>query len=79
MTSMNFDAQWASKLREVREPVEVRDETGRFLGYFTPVSHLAAYEAAEGTASDEELRRRVERGAGRSLEDIWADLEKRAS
>jgi hypothetical protein len=79
MTSINFDSEMSSQLRNLREPIEVRDDTGRFLGYFTPVFHLAAYEAAEGTASDEELDRRVKRGTGRTLAEILADLEKRAS
>lgn len=75
MKRIVLDASAIAKLPEY-DIVEICDESGRVIGRFRP----AVYDdpAAQPQVSEDELRRREAEGGGRPLEDILADLEKRA-
>jgi len=78
MPEQNFDSATLDKLRQVNERVEIRDEEGELIGYFTPRVDRSLYESVEIPVSEEELRRRAQKGGGRTLAEILADLERRA-
>jgi len=58
--------------------VEICDESGNVLGYFSPKGDRSLYEGIEVPISEEELDRREKEGGGRTLAEILADLENRA-
>ncbi len=77
MSELIVDSVTENKLREINEPVEIRDEAGELIGYFTPRVDHRLYESVEVPISDEELRRRDQKRGGRTLAEILADLERR--
>jgi hypothetical protein len=77
MSELIVDSATLVKLREVSECVEIRDEGGELIGYFTPPVDRRLYEVIEIPVSDEELHRRALKGGGRTLAEILADLEVR--
>jgi hypothetical protein len=62
------------KLRDLREPAVICDETGRAMGYYSPtgVPQSGGLQSPHSTA---ELLRRAREGGGRTLDEIIADLE----
>jgi len=56
--------------------LEVCDESGHLLGYFTPATANAMYEGIESPTDPQELQRRSREGGGRSLEAILDDLQR---
>jgi hypothetical protein len=78
MTRVTVDPLTQARLRGLAQPAELCDESGRVLGYFTPLSSRAPNGAMEPTISEEELRRREQEGGGRTLAEILADLGKKA-
>ncbi len=77
MNQVIIDQSTSEKLALAGEPVELRDTTGRLLGYFHPPDD-DLYGGYESPTSAEELERRAHEGGGRSLKEIMADLEKRS-
>jgi hypothetical protein len=77
MSDLIVDSATLGKLREVSECVEIRDEGGELIGYFTPRVDRRLYEDIEIPVSEAELRRRALKGGGRTLAEILADLESR--
>jgi hypothetical protein len=72
------DHAHAAKLDSIgQQCAEIRDESGRLLGYFTPAVDHSIYEGVESPISAEEMTRRIQQGGGRSLKEIMADLERR--
>ncbi|HEX4000955.1 MAG TPA: hypothetical protein VHX65_20590 [Pirellulales bacterium] len=65
------------KFGGVAQPVELFDEAGHFLGYFTPAAPRSLYDGVLVPVSDAELDRIEREGGGRSLAEIMADLEGR--
>ncbi len=78
MSELIVDSATLDKLRQVNERVEIRGETGELIGYFTPRVDPSLYESAEIPVGTEELRRRAQNGGGRTLDQILADLDRRA-
>jgi hypothetical protein len=78
MSSVVLDSKSLEQLRQAEGRVEVRDEAGQLVGYFTPHVARSLYDSVEAPVSDEELRRRAQKGGGRTLAEILADLERRA-
>ena len=78
MSELIVDSATVSKLREINERVEIRDEAGELIGYFTPRVDRQLYDSVKVPISDEELRRRAQRKVGRTLAEILSDLERRA-
>jgi len=76
MTRVTIDEATRTKLGDRREPLEVCDDTGRILAYVTPAHERSIYEQLVCPTSDEELDRRERAGGGRTLVEIWADLER---
>jgi hypothetical protein len=74
MTQLIVDPTTLNQLRLARTTLELVDDAGQVLGHFVP----ATPAGKEPTISEEELQRREQRGGGRPLAPILADLEKRA-
>jgi hypothetical protein len=79
MTRIVIDEATRKKLGDLREALEVCDDSGRVLAYLTPAEDGSIYEELVCPTSDEELDRREHDGVGRPLAQIWADLERRAT
>jgi hypothetical protein len=79
MSYVTADDATVARLKDVREPIEIRDGAGNVLGRFTPTLSLdqATRQDQVGVLFDLEEARRVfaaERHLGRPLSDIWRDL-----
>ena len=74
MTRLIVDPEAVPEFRQAKSTVEVVDGAGRLLGHFVP----ALPAGKEPAISDEELHRREQRGGGRPLAQVLADLERRA-
>lgn len=77
MSELVIDSTTLDKLRQFNERVEIRDESGELIGYFTPRVDPSLYESLEIPVAAEELRRRAQKGGGRTLNEILSDLERR--
>ena len=76
MTRITLDADLRSRLLNLRQPLELCDESGRVVGRLFPAIDLAEYEACEPPISEEELRRRENSGEQRySTAQVLAHLE----
>ena len=78
MVKLTIDQDTRTKLRDLKERLQLCDETGKVLGYFQPVVDPTLYEGVDSEISEEELDRRSKEGGGRPLAEILDDLEKRA-
>lgn len=58
MTRMTLDADFASRLQGVAQPVELCDPTGKVLGRFMPAADMSQWEAVTPDVTEEELDRR---------------------
>lgn len=58
--------------------MEVCDESGQTLGYFTPKVDRSMYGGVEAPIGEDELRRIEQDLGGRPLAEILADLEARS-
>ena len=78
MTRIMVDAELRSKLLNLREPLHFCDESGRVVGFFTPVSTAAPPGYSEPPLSEEEWKRR-EQEPGYSTEEVlargWSNCE----
>ena len=78
MTALTLDQATLAKFDNLKERAEIRDESGRTVGYFIPVAERALYQSVKVPITEEELDRFEQEPGGRSLAEILADLEKRA-
>jgi hypothetical protein len=78
MTKIVVDPATLSQLRAAHEVVALCDDAGHVVGHFHPVASPDKPKRLEPQISEEEIRRRLRQGGGRSLTEIKADLEKRA-
>ena len=76
MVRCTIDEATVAKLGSLDKRLEICDETGRLLGYFTPATDPDLYDGVDSPLSKEELIRRSHEGGGRPLADILADLKK---
>ena len=76
MRKVILDRETLSKLRDLQDDLELCDESGCTLGYFSPVTDRSLYDGVDSPISDEELDRRSKQGGGRTLREIFNDLEK---
>jgi hypothetical protein len=77
MSSITVDATLREKLRGVQRSVELRDESGMVLGFFTPIIDPAEWESVEPEISEEELLRREQSNEPRyTMAEVIAYLEK---
>jgi hypothetical protein len=77
MTRITIDADTVSKLKDLREMVELRDEAGRILGHFLPGPPRDANGQIIIPFSEEELDELSKQEGGRPLKDILNDLSER--
>ncbi len=74
------DDQLSGRLREIQEPIEIRDAQGRISGYFHPAAAVREEDRQRPLRSpfgDEELARRQQVPGGRPLAEIWKNLADR--
>ena len=78
MSHIVLDSQTLQRFGLQHGPLEVRDETGKIVGWFTPaVDPSSVPSHLRPKISQEEIDRRSREGGGRPLAEIMADLEKR--
>ncbi len=70
MTQIMLEESARKKLRELMQPIEIVDETGRVLGTFTPKT------TREPEISEEELDRREQETESFSTQEVLDYLEK---
>jgi hypothetical protein len=75
MTRVLLDEVLRNKLLDLRQPLELCDESGKVLARVTPVGQIAANAATEPQLSEEELQRR-EQEPDYSTAEVVAHLEK---
>jgi len=79
MNHLIADQELELHLRGILESVEIRDRTGKVMGYYMPVvspEELANYEKARELFDAEELARveREEGSQGRPLVEFWESI-----
>lgn len=74
MTSLTLDTGMVSRLQNLGEFMEFRDESGRLLGYFHPAepTSSAPASACPSPFSDDELRQRQQQRCGKPLAEVLA-------
>jgi len=75
MNQITVDAMLGEQFRVQVGTVEVRDDRGHVLGYFTPAADESLYRDAKVPISETEAHRRAAQGGGRPLKDILHDLD----
>ena len=76
MTQIILDADIASKLNDVFQPVELCDPSGRVLGQFVPRIDMSEWEPITPDVSEEELDRREKSEVWYSTEEVFAYLKR---
>ncbi len=78
MTKVIVDERLRRKLINLAEQAELCDELGQTFGTFIPrePQETKLPPGVEPPFSQEELERRMNEPGGRTLAEIWADLEK---
>jgi hypothetical protein len=77
MSSIVVDSATREKLSNVFNTVELRDESGTILGYFSPKIDPTQWEPLEPQISEEELeRRRNSKEKRYTTAEVLAHLEK---
>ncbi len=75
MTQLTVDDLTCSQFAAARDRAEIRDRTGRLLGYFLPAAD--EYDGPECPLTEAELDQIERDGGGRTLSEILADLRAR--
>jgi hypothetical protein len=77
MTRVVLNAELRGQLRDLAEPLELCDESGRVLATVMPAFDPSEYEEIEPEISEEELnRRRRDKSVGYTTEEVIAHLER---
>lgn len=74
MIKVTLDPATIAKLHNLTERLELRDESGRVVGYFHPAKHTCPPDFYEPPITREEVERLVNEPGGRPLAEILADL-----
>jgi len=74
MTRVIVDPVTRAKLVNVRQPLELCDDSGNVLGQFIPVVDESGRPDSVPQVDDEELDRRERQGGGRPLAEILSNL-----
>jgi hypothetical protein len=77
MTKVFLDPALRAKLHNLSERLELCDEEGQTVAYVTPVQDRSPYANLQGPFTDEEICRAEQEPGGRTLAEIWADLDQR--
>lgn len=77
MTQIVVDAALRGKLHDLRQPLELCDESGQVLAWLTPVPNPSSARSMEPPPlSEEELQRREQEPGEYSTAEVLAFLEK---
>jgi hypothetical protein len=78
MTKLIVEESLRKKLINLEDKVELCDESGQTFGFFLPWApqEMKLPAGVESPFSEEELKRRMREPGGRTLAEIWAELEK---
>ena len=76
MTRVVLGQDAATKLRGARERLELCDDSGTILGYFTPAEEAVEYEDFIPPISEEELRRRLRDEPSFTTDEVLERLKK---
>lgn len=76
MTRLVVDQSTRTKLHELREFLELCDESGNVLGYLTPAVNQDRYLKSQSPHSEEELRQREQEAESFSTSEVLDRLEK---
>lgn len=76
MTSLTVDAATLGRLQNLANFMEIRDESGRVLGYFHPLAPSSGLQptAHASPFTDDELRERQQQRTGKPLREVLAKL-----
>lgn len=76
MTQVVVDAETWAKLTDPHELLELRDQSGRTLGYYQPAVRIGAVEGGRirSPFTDEEIEQRRQQTDDRPLADFWKEL-----
>jgi hypothetical protein len=74
MTQLRLDDMVAAKLRNLSEPVELIDETGRVVARAYPAVNPSEYEPCEPPFTEEELRKSEQSNKWFTTEQVLAHL-----
>jgi hypothetical protein len=79
MTRVILDRATLARLHDLKERLEVCDESGETLGFFQPAPSRdrSLYATAQVPVTEAELDRAEQQPGGRTLAEILADLESR--
>ena len=82
MSSVVLDSEALARLRQAEGLVEIRDQAGQLVGYFTPPREhpprASAYRDVDVPFTDEDLDRFESEPGGRALDQILKDLERQS-
>jgi hypothetical protein len=77
MTKVVVDETLKTRLHDLRDHVELCDESGQTVGHYLPAAlyqSLLYAGVGDPPISQEEIERRLEVPGGRSLAEIWKSL-----
>ena len=78
MIKVTLDQATLMKLHNLSERIELRDESGRVVGYVHPAKHTLPPDYDEPPITREEIDRLVNEPGGRSLAEILTDLRSKS-
>jgi hypothetical protein len=76
MNKILLDSTMRKKLRDLKEPLELCDESGNVLAELIPRIDLSEYDCTEPPISEEELRRRENSTEWYTTKEVLDYLEK---
>ncbi len=76
MNKVTIDRITLERLNRLGERLEICDESGRTLGYFTPANDHSLYEGVEPPVTEEELQRREQEAETYSTAEVVERLKK---
>jgi hypothetical protein len=76
MSTVIVDPVLCTKLNNLGEELELRDENGRTLGHYLPAASYRKliYQALHEQISDKEIEELRKQTGGRTVEEIWKSL-----
>lgn len=75
MVQIIVDDSFTQQMAGTIVPCMVLNSEGKRIGYFTPEIDASVYRGVEPSVSEEELSRRERDGSGRTVAEIFQDLE----
>ncbi len=74
MTKMTLDPSMVAKLKQAEERIELCDESGHTLGFFTPLTIQSSDDKSAIPFTDEELKRFAREPGRFTTEEVLAHL-----